>query len=49
MSNAEDFRIKHIERVLEYRQELWDAPILFGSVMLLLTLEWLLRKRYRMA
>jgi hypothetical protein len=44
-----EFRIKHVERVLEYRQELWDAPILFGSVMLLLTLEWLLRKRYRMA
>jgi hypothetical protein len=53
MSEAEKlpdaFSIKQVERVLEYRDEIWNAPILFGSVVLLLTLEWLLRKKYRMA
>jgi hypothetical protein len=43
------FRIREVERILEYRDELWDAPILYGSVLLLLTLEWILRKRFRMA
>ena len=43
------FPVKQVERVLEYRDEIWNAPILFGSVVVLLTLEWLLRKRYRMA
>lgn len=43
------FTTKEVERPLEYRDEIWDAPILFGSVVVLLTLEWLLRKRYRMA
>ena len=41
--------LKHVERVLEYRDELWDAPILFGGVILLLTIEWVMRKVYRMA
>ena len=43
------FKIKQVARTLEYRDELWDAPILFGSLMCFLTLEWLLRKRSRMA
>jgi hypothetical protein len=43
------FKVKQVERPLEYRDEIWDAPILFGSVVVLLTLEWLLRKKYRMA
>jgi hypothetical protein len=43
------FPVKQVERVLEYRDEIWDAPILFGSVVVLLTIEWLLRKKYRMA
>ena len=43
------FKIKQVARSLEYRDELWDAPILFGSLMVLLTLEWLVRKRSRMA
>lgn len=45
----EAFRIKEVARVLEYRDELWDAPILFGGLMVLLTAEWILRKRARMA
>ena len=41
--------VKEVERVLESRDELWDAPLLFGSLLLLLTLEWVLRKHYRLA
>ena len=43
------FKVKQVGRLLEYRNELWDAPIVFGSLMVLLTLEWILRKRSRMA
>jgi hypothetical protein len=43
------FKIKRVERVLEYRDELWDAPILFGGLLVLLTAEWILRKKSRMA
>ncbi len=45
----EAFKIKQVGRLLEYRNELWDAPILFGTLMVLLTLEWILRKQSRMA
>lgn len=48
-SVPEAFKIRQIYRTLEYRDEMWDAPIIFGSLMVLLTLEWLLRKRSRMA
>lgn len=43
------FKVRQVGRQLEYRDELWDAPIVFGSLMVLLTLEWVLRKRARMA
>jgi hypothetical protein len=43
------FQVKEVARLLEYRDELWDAPVVFGSLMVLLTLEWVLRKRARMA
>jgi len=43
------FRVKEVGRVLEYRDELWDSPLLFGGLMLLLTVEWVLRKQSRMA
>lgn len=46
---ADAFRTHQVTRTLEYRDEVWDAPIVCGGVMLLLTLEWLLRKKYRMA
>ena len=45
----EAFKIKQVGRLLEYRDELWDAPIIFGSLVVVLTLEWILRKRARMA
>ena len=43
------FDIRQVERVLEYRDEGWDAPLLAGILMCLLAAEWILRKRYRMA
>ncbi len=43
------FSVQRVDRTLEHRDEIWNAPILFGSVVVLLTMEWLLRKRYRMA
>ncbi len=43
------FKVKEVGRLLEYRDELWDAPLIFGALVVLLTLEWVLRKRARMA
>jgi hypothetical protein len=43
------FQVRRVERVLPYRDEIWNAPILFGLVVLLLTIEWVARKKYRMA
>jgi len=36
-------------RTLENREELWDAPLLYGVIMMSLTLEWVTRKMYRMS
>ena len=46
---ADAFKIKRVQRVLEYRDELWDAPLLFGLLLVFLTTEWVLRKKSRMA
>jgi hypothetical protein len=43
------FRIRQVDRVLEYREEMWDAPMLALAVITLLTIEWVIRKTYRMA
>jgi len=43
------FSVKQVERTLEYRHEIWDAPLLFGTIFACLVAEWLLRKIYRMA
>ncbi|HET6882481.1 MAG TPA: hypothetical protein VFI31_20105 [Pirellulales bacterium] len=43
------FKVGQVDRPLTHAFEIWNAPILFGAVVLLLTVEWLLRKRYRMA
>ena len=40
---ADSFKIKRVERVLEYRDELWDAPILFSLLLVCLTAEWILK------
>jgi hypothetical protein len=46
---AAAFKIKQVVRVLEFRNEIWDAPIVYSGLLCLLTAEWLLRKWYRMA
>jgi hypothetical protein len=40
--------MREVTRTLEDREELWDAPLLFGLAMTCLTIEWVLRKIYRM-
>jgi hypothetical protein len=40
--------MREVTRTLETRQELWDAPILYATIVLALTAEWVLRKVYRM-
>jgi hypothetical protein len=42
------FKIHKVARTLEDRQEIWDAPIIYSIVLIALTLEWLLRKRWQM-
>jgi hypothetical protein len=43
------FRVKQVDRLLEYRQELWDSPLLALVIIGLLTTEWVWRKKCRMA
>jgi hypothetical protein len=40
--------MREVTRTLEDREELWDAPLLFSTVILGLTAEWVLRKLFRM-
>jgi hypothetical protein len=40
--------MREVTRTLETRDELWDAPLLFSTIVLCLTAEWILRKVYRM-
>lgn len=42
------FAIGRVALTHQDRQELWDAPIFFGTLLLLLFLEWVLRKRHRL-
>lgn len=42
------FKTKRVARVLEDRQEIFDAPAIFGTVLLALFVEWVLRKKFRM-
>ena len=44
----ESIPMREVTRTLETRDELWDAPLLFGIIVLGLTVEWVLRKLYRM-
>jgi hypothetical protein len=43
------FRIHEVDRVLTYREELWDAPLLAFLFVGLITTEWVARKLNRMA
>lgn len=40
---------REVIRTLENREELWNAPLLYGAIIMSLTLEWVLRKLYRMS
>jgi hypothetical protein len=44
----EAITMREVTRTLESRDELWDAPLLFAIIILSLTVEWVLRKLYRM-
>ena len=46
---ADAIQIRQVDRTHTHREELWDAPIFYGLIILLLSTEWILRKRYRMA
>ena len=45
---ANALTIGRVARQLEDRQEIWDCPLLFGTLFLLLLTEWLVRKRCRL-
>lgn len=40
--------MREVTRTLEDRDELWDAPLLYATIVLGLTAEWVLRKVFRM-
>ncbi|HEY2155875.1 MAG TPA: VWA domain-containing protein, partial [Isosphaeraceae bacterium] len=40
--------MREVTRTLETRDELWDAPLLYATIVLGLTAEWVLRKLFRM-
>ncbi|APW59516.1 hypothetical protein [Paludisphaera borealis] len=40
--------MREVTRTLETRDELWDAPLLYATIILALTVEWVLRKLFRM-
>ncbi len=45
---ADSFEVGQVTRVLEDRQEIWDAPLLWVGIFLLLVIEWVVRKRVRL-
>jgi hypothetical protein len=40
--------MREVTRTLETRDELWDAPLIFSTIVLGLTAEWILRKIFRL-
>ena len=44
----EAITMREVVRTLETRDELWDAPLISITIVLSLTVEWVLRKLYRM-
>ena len=40
--------MREVTRTLEDREELWDAPVLYATIILGLTVEWIARKLFRM-
>ena len=42
------FHIRKVERRLEDRQEIWNAPLIWGGILMAIFMEWILRKKFRM-
>ncbi len=40
--------LREVTRTIETRDELWDAPLLFSTIVLAITAEWILRKIFRL-
>ncbi len=40
--------MREVTRTIETRDELWDAPLIFATIVLALTAEWILRKIFRL-
>jgi hypothetical protein len=40
--------MRDVTRTIETRDELWDAPLIFATIVLALTAEWILRKVFRL-
>jgi hypothetical protein len=47
-SIADAFKTRRVARTLEDRQEIWNAPLIYGPIVIALVLEWALRKRVRL-
>ncbi|MFI5381722.1 MAG: hypothetical protein ACHRHE_20690, partial [Tepidisphaerales bacterium] len=45
---ADVFKVRRVARVLEDRQEIWNAPIMFGTILAAIFVEWVLRKKFRL-
>ncbi len=45
---ADAFSIHKVTRILEDRQEIWNAPIIYGLILLAIVLEWVLRKKLQL-
>ena len=44
----EAISMREVTRTIETRDELWDSPLLYSTIVLGLTAEWVLRKKFRM-
>ena len=42
------FKTRRVDRTLEDRQAIWNAPAVYGTLLVALTIEWVLRKRARL-
>jgi hypothetical protein len=40
--------MREVTRTIETRDELWDAPLIFSTIVLAITAEWILRKIFRL-
>jgi hypothetical protein len=45
---ADVFKVRRVARVLEDRQEIWNAPMMFGTILSAIFAEWILRKKFRL-